>query len=167
MPMLADMLINGHYEVGELLQLTLHSDNNMAFRAAWLLEMLFVKNAQRLTAYFNLLIAHAGQIKCHSCQRHYAKIYRHITGKKAHPAIKTQLQVTLIEPVIEQSFDWLINPKVKVAVKAFASETLFNLIDREPWIAEELQTQLNYLMINGSPAIKATGRRLLSAMTIG
>jgi hypothetical protein len=66
--------------------------------------------------------------------------------------------------MVERCFDWLIDPKVKVAVKASASQVLYNVSNRYDWIAEELQNQLRYLMTNGSPAIQATGHRLLSKL---
>jgi hypothetical protein len=49
-----------------------------------------------------------------------------------------------------------------VAVKSFASEALFNMRHRYPWIAEELPNQLEYLMRDGTAAIQSKGRRLLS-----
>jgi hypothetical protein len=164
---LADLICSQQFTLIDLLEFTCYTDNNIAFRACWLLETLILKHADKYTGHYSLMIAYGGRIKCHSCQRHYAKVYRHITDKKVIKNIQFELQDTDLEPVIEQCFDWLIDPKVKVAVKAFASQTLYNLADRRPWIAEELQHQLKTLMINGSPGIQSVGRRLLSTLTTG
>jgi len=164
---LAELICNQQFTLVDLLMLTCYPDNNIAFRACWLLEALILKHADKYTAHYSSIIACGGRIKCHSCQRHYAKVYRHITDKKVTKKIQFELRDTDLEPVIEECFDWLLNPKVKVAVKAFASQALYNLADRQPWIAAELQHQLEILMINGSPGIQSVGRRLLSAMTTG
>jgi hypothetical protein len=69
-----------------------------------------------------------------------------------------------MEPVIEQCFDWMIDPKVLIAVKVHVAETLFNMHNRYPWIAEELTSQLQFLMKNGSAAIQARGKKLLKSL---
>jgi len=69
-----------------------------------------------------------------------------------------------MKPVIEQCFDWMIDPKMLIAVKVHAAEALFNLRNRYPWIAEELANQLQFLMKNGSAAIQARGRKLLAKL---
>jgi len=58
----------------------------------------------------------------------------------------------------------MIEPKVKIAVKVFASEALFNLRGRYNWIAEELTNQIQYLMRDGTMAIQTRGRKLLKLM---
>jgi hypothetical protein len=85
----------------------------------------------------------------------------HLTDPGVLPPIKNKLQTLDLEPAVEQCFDWMIDPKVKIAVKAFASEALFNLRNRYPWVAEELTSQIKFLMRNGSPAIQSRGRKLL------
>jgi len=85
----------------------------------------------------------------------------HLTGKKAPAIIRDKLQQLDLEPIVEQCFDWMIDPKVKIAVKVFASEALFNLRSRYPWIQEELANQLKFLMRNGTAAIQSRGRKLL------
>ena len=71
-----------------------------------------------------------------------------------------------MEPVVEQCFDWMIDPKIKIAVKCFSSEVLFNLTVRYPWIKEELINQMQFLMRNGSPGIQSKGRRLQAALEL-
>lgn len=88
------------------------------------------------------LISKIKEVKHPSCQRHYVKIITHLTNPRTNAAIKHKLASLNMEPVVEQCFDWMINPKVKIAVKAFAAEALFNLSFRYPWIKEELANQL-------------------------
>lgn len=160
-------LLKEEFNIVDLLDLTTYPEKQLAFRSAWLLDAVVTNCVSRFVEHIDHFITYAGKITNPSCQRHYARIYMYFTSATADEHVKQKITETNIEPVIEQCFDWLINPKVKVAVKASSSEVLFNLIDREPWIAEELHNRLRLLMINGSPAIKARGRRLLSKLTIG
>jgi hypothetical protein len=88
----------------------------------------------------------------------------HITAKKATASIRQRLEAINLEPVVEKLFDWLIDPKVLIAVKVFASDALFNMRSRYPWISEELKEQLKFLMRDGSAAIQTRGRKLLSKL---
>lgn len=156
-------LINEGFLLTDLLDLTLHQHGQTSFHAVWLLDTLVMNKLPIYVNDIDLFIAYGQRIKHHSCQRHYARIFMFFTASKDN-GIKAKLAETDLEPVVELCFDWLIDPKVKVAVKACASETLCNLRHRYPWVAEELQNQLHHLMQNGSPAIQATGRRLLSKL---
>jgi hypothetical protein len=66
--------------------------------------------------------------------------------------------------VVEQLFDWMIDPKVLIAVKVFASEALFNVRSRYPWITEELINQIRFLMQDGTAAIQSRGKKLLAKL---
>ena len=149
----------------DLLDLTLHKEDVIAFHAVWLLDTVVENDLETYVVYIEKFIDYSQRITNHSCQRHYARIFMHFTKamRKSIP-IQNKMAHTDLEPMIERCFDWLIDPKVKVAVKASASEVLFNLRERYDWIAEELENQLKFLMQNGSPAINATGRRLLSGL---
>lgn len=149
----------------DLLDLTLHKDGQIAFHAAWLLDTVVEDDLDNYIFEIVQFITYSERITHHSCQRHYARIFMHFTAAaKKSNMIRLKLAQTNLEPMVERCFDWLIDPKTKVAVKAFSSEVLCNVSGRYDWIAEELQNQLHFLMNNGSPAIQSTGRRLLSKL---
>lgn len=159
---LTNILYHKHFKLRDLIDLTFHAEKKIAFRAAWLLENLFL---QRPDCYLNdveYLLSVFPYVKYQSCQRHYAKIAMHITAPKVLPALKAKLSNLDLEPTVNQCFEWMIDPAVLVAVKAFASEALFNLRLRYPWILEELPEQLEYLMRDGTPAIQSKGKKLLA-----
>ncbi len=135
---LSRILKEDAFALHDLIDLTFDADKNIAFRAAWILENVFLKNPLRYETELEYLISRITDVKHASCQRHYAKIMMHITAKKVPPIIQQKLQQINLEPVVEQCFDWMIDPKVLIAVKVFASGALFNLRDRYPWIKEEL-----------------------------
>ena len=158
---LSRILKEEHFALRDLINITFHHNRDIAFRAAWILENLFLEDPVRYEPDLAYLLSRIKQIDHESCKRHYAKILMHLTGKKAPLIIRDKLQQLNLEPAVEQCFDWMIDPKVKIAVKVFASEALFNLHNRYPWIAEELASQLKFLMRNGTAAIQSRGRKLL------
>ena len=88
----------------------------------------------------------------------------HITSPKAPQSIQTALQEIDLEPVIEQLFEWMIEPKVKIAVKVFASEALFNMRTNYDWLTEELANQIKFLMRDGKMAIQTRGKKILKQL---
>ena len=153
------------FALRDLIGLTFHPDKNIAFRAAWILENLFLQNPESYLPDLDYLIFRVPDVKHASCQRHYAKILMHITAKKAPPAILAILDTIDLEAIVEKCFDWMIGAKVKIAVKVFSAEVLFNLKDRYPWIKDELINQIQFLMRNGTAAIQSRGKKLLALLT--
>lgn len=161
---LTRILKEERFALRDLIGLTFYPDKNIAFRAAWILENIFLQDPERYEPDLEYLVSRIKDVRYESCQRHYAKIIMHITSKKAPEMIRQKLSQLDMEPVVEQCFDWMIDPKVLVAVKVFASEALFNLRLRYPWIAEELTGQIRFLMRNGTAAIQSRGRKLLASL---
>jgi len=163
---LSRILKEESFALRDLIDLTFNADRDIAFRSAWILENIFLTDPLRYEADLEYLISRFKEIKHESCKRHYAKIIMHITAKKAPAPIKQKLRQLDLEPVVEQCFDWMIDPKILVAVKVFASEALFNLRDRYPWIKEELEEQIKFLMKNGTMAIQTRGKKLLAGLSV-
>lgn len=153
-----------NFALRDLIDLTFYPHKTIAFRAAWLLENLFLLNPEGYLNDIDYLLSRLNEINSHSCQRHYAKIIMHITDDKTPASIREKLNGIELQPVTEQLFDWMIDPKVLIAVKVFASQALFNLRLRYPWIKDELAEQISFLMRNGTSAIQSRGRKLLDTL---
>lgn len=149
------------FSIKDLIDITFYTDKNIAFRAAWILENLFLQKPESYIENLDYLISKVKEVDNPGCKRHYAKILMHITASKAPESIKQKLSEIDLEPVVEQLFDWLIDPKVLIAVKVFAAEALFNMHDRYDWITEELANQIRFLMRDGSAAIQSRGKKIL------
>jgi len=162
---LSQILGNKNTDLTELIDLTFYPDKGIAFRAAWLLENMFLDDPERFLPYITYIISRVKEVNNPSCKRHYAKILMHLTSPGASVTVRQYIKHIDLEPAIEQCFDWIIDPNVMVAVKSFASEALFNMRHRYPWIADELPNQLEYLMRDGTAAIQSKGRRLLSYLS--
>ncbi|MFI5162464.1 MAG: hypothetical protein ACHQHN_14380 [Sphingobacteriales bacterium] len=161
---LTAILKKQQFALRDLIDITFHPDKNIAFRAAWILENLFLQKPEAYVEDMDYLISRIPEVKNESCKRHYAKIVMHITNPKTLLTIREKLDKINLEPVVEQLFDWMIDPKVRIAVKVFAGETLFNLRNRYPVIKEELAEQLRFLMRDGTAAIQSRGRKLLAQL---
>jgi hypothetical protein len=161
---LGQMLSEQQFALGELVDVTFYDDKVIAFRATWILENVLLADPLKYEQDLEYLFSRFKDVKYPGPQRHYAKILMHLTDPGMLIAIKNKLQILDLEPAVEQCFDWMIDLKVKIAVKVFASEALFNLRHRYPWVADELENQIKFLMRNGSPAIQSRGKKLLAQM---
>ena len=164
---LSNILHHSLFDLHDAMALTFYHEKDIAFRAAWLLENMFVfmpdwfaNNADKVITSF---ITNTNP----SCQRHYTKILMHLTDPKADEPIRQKMLETDLEPAAERCFDLLIDPKSPIAVKAFACEVLFNLRDRYTWIKELLPQQIELLMDGGKPAIRSKGKKILQALQSG
>jgi len=162
---LSRILKERNFALRDLIDLTFIADKDVAFRAAWLLENMFLQDPESYMNDLDYLVSRIKAIKHESCQRHYAKILMHITAKKSPASIRRQVEEIDLGTVVEQCFDWLIDPKVKIAVKCFSAEALCNLRTRDPWIREELANQLEFLMRDGSAGIQSRSMRLLETLS--
>jgi hypothetical protein len=161
---LAKIVKEQAFSLHDLIDLTFHEDTTIAFRAAWLLENVFLVNPVSYLTELDYLLESFLRVQYPSCQRHYAKIVMHLTAKKAHPLIRQKIEMTGMGLVVEKSFDWMIDPSVLIAVKRFSAETLFNLRHRYDWIADELAQQVQFLMRDGTAAIQSYGKKLLATL---
>lgn len=162
---LSRILTEQQFDLRDLINITFHSDKPLAFRAAWLLENMFLKDPDVFTNNLEYFIERLPKVTNPGCQRHYAKILMHATEEKEQSPVKQKLNNLDLEPAVEQLFDWMINPKVKIAVKVFAGWALLNLRHRYPWVADELPAQLEFLMRDGSAAIQSAGRKMIKELS--
>jgi hypothetical protein len=162
---LSKILHENRFDLRDLIAITFHHNKDVAFRATWLLENVFLDNPETYLPELDFLLSGITKVKHPGPQRHYAKIVMHITEPSAPKIIKDKVRQLDMEPVVEQLFEWMITPKVKIAVKAFAAEALFNMKDRYPWVKDELAQQLQFLMRDGTAAIQSKGKKLLQQLT--
>jgi len=161
---LSQILKEQQFQLHDLIDITFHPDKPLAFRAAWLLENMFLKDSDVFTDNLEYLIARFPDVTNPGCQRHYAKILMHATEEKESSPVKQKLNSLDLEPAVERLFEWMIDPKVKIAVKVFAGWALLNLRHRYPWIADELPAQLEFLMRDGTAAIQTAGRKMMKEL---
>jgi hypothetical protein len=152
---LARLAVASSAGVKNLIDLSFHSEPEIAFRSAWVLENAFLLNPDSLSPhqpYF--LNAYLAQ-KNRSCQRHYTKILMYLSkGQKLHEGYD-------VESLINTTFEWLIDPKTPVAVQVNCMDILFNLKHCCDWLEEELKSQIVFLLKDGTAAMQSRGKKLL------
>lgn len=161
---LSKILHENCFDLRDLIAVTFHHNKDVAFRATWLLENVFLDNPEVYLSELEFLLSGITKVKHPGPQRHYAKIVMHITEPSTPQIIKDKVRQLDMEQVVEQLFEWMIEPKVKIAVKAFAAEALFNMTERYPWVKDELAQQLQFLMRDGTAAIQVKGKKLLQQL---
>ncbi|WP_316823493.1 hypothetical protein [Pedobacter gandavensis] len=132
------------FSIKDVIELTFHPRKDLAFRAAWLLEYIFLNYYCLGDHLEDFLSGYAAQ-KHPGPMRHYGKILAFLTGKQAKGLHPGQLEKIDFEPLIGLMFDWLIDEKVLVATKVHAMQALANLASRYPWIKEELLATIAHL----------------------
>ena len=69
-----------------------------------------------------------------------------------------------LSPVIETTFEWLINSETPVAVQANCLDILFNLRHKCDWVEEELKSQVVFMLRDGTAAMQSRGKKLLEKL---
>ncbi|MBB2150716.1 hypothetical protein [Pedobacter gandavensis] len=133
-----------YFTVKDVIELTFHSRKELAFRAAWMLEYIFL-NYYCLGDHLEDFLSRFPARKQHGPMRHYGKILAFLTSKKAKGLHPGQLERIDFEPLIALMFDWLIDEEVLVAAKVHAMQVLANLAPRYPWIKDELLETIGHL----------------------
>jgi hypothetical protein len=151
-----------NFSLRDMIDLTFYYHKPIAIKASRLMETILVKCPEKYYTEIDYFFERVEDVKCLSCKKHYARVIMHLTSPEAPRDVRNKLKEINLERVVELCFDWMIDPKMLVSVRTAASEALFNLRHRYPWIAEELSKQLEYLMRDGTPTILAKGEMILS-----
>lgn len=137
------------------------SNDQIAFRAAWVLEYIAAHDTARFAPILSQLISLLSKLENRSCQRHFTKILMWITHPKSPDVYQQILHEADKDELVEVVFSWLIDPRTPVAIQVNCLDILHPLSQHADWIPDELEKQIHYLLLNGSPAMQSRGRRVL------
>jgi hypothetical protein len=156
---LALQVKNGFILIDDVLALCFHPDKQIAFRAAWLLEYAEINAPDVFKLRVHQFLALYKTTDNASVQRHFSKIGMRLV----HPlwSYFYLLSAQDLSNLLEPSFDWLINPKVPVAVKSNCLDIIYALSDEHDWTLEELKVVLQDFLTSSSPALISRAKRVL------
>lgn len=162
MRLYADSIRSGGYYL-QVMELARGSGNKerdrAAFHAGWALEYAYFDDRDAFAPYIEEFLADFTEVTNSSVHRHYTKmLYDMICCGTV------KLEGEQAEKVAEVCFDFLIDPKTKVAVKAWAMDILSYLAPRIDWVGENLREILIRVMEDGSPGIQNKGRKMLKIL---
>ncbi|WP_299988619.1 hypothetical protein [uncultured Pontibacter sp.] len=154
---------SGKLQVKDLLELCfVKHTSSVAFRAAWVLEHVAYSFPKQFTPHLPTFIAQLPEQHNLSCQRHFTKILMCCANPEAKPVYKAAWRALPDRSVVvETMFEWLIQTRTPVAVKVNCLDVLVYLQDEFPWIKDELKDQIEFLLKDGSPAMRSRGKRIL------
>ncbi|WP_316768124.1 hypothetical protein [Pedobacter frigiditerrae] len=134
------------FEVRDLIATSFNKNEQIAFRAAWVLENIYIKHLERFipqSTHFLTVFSTQDNL---SCRRHYGKILALMTSKKAPLVIKELIRNYETENIVETVFSWLIDEKNPVAIKSHCLNILANLNSKHNWIKDELLQTMDFLV---------------------
>lgn len=143
-----------------LIELSFHSEQETAFRSSWVLEYCMMLCPNALTDHLDYFIETYPKQNNLSCKRHFTKLMMSLS----EPCNHTLLHQCDLDPVIEATFEWLINPGTPVAVQVNCLDILFNLRSYGDWIEGELKAQIEFLLKDGTAAMQSRGKRVLKQL---
>lgn len=157
---LANLVVTGSFSVSTLIDLSFHADEQIGFRAAWILEnvcchdlLLFLPDVpyflDRFPSQNNL-----------SARRHFTKIIALLTKKRAPIAVQQMITAYATDGLVETVFSWLIDEGVPVATKSHCLDILANLNSKHPWIKEELLQTMDFMVDKESIAFYAKVKKI-------
>lgn len=144
--------------LGDLIEMAFNINNPFHYKACWVLELVLEKHIEwlqpNLDEFCNVLpsFSHDGAL------RSISKIA--LFASKQHLKTRDFLSDANLKIITECCFDWLISEQ-KVATKAYAMRTLFEIGKLQDWIYPELRPILQQDAAYHSAAYKAAGKDIL------
>lgn len=157
---LAAIASTGGFSVKDLIDLSFHKDDQIGFRAAWILERVYSNHHERFLPQANYFLEKLPQQRNLSALRHYVKILAFMTNKNTVPEIKVILQQCDHDQLITIVFAWLIDEGIPVAIKSHCLNILANLAPQHTWIKDELIQTMDFLVDKESIAFFAKVKQI-------
>ncbi|MBO9672305.1 MAG: hypothetical protein J7577_02600 [Sphingobacteriaceae bacterium] len=142
---LAAIASESTFSVKDLIDLSFYHDEQVGFRAAWILENVYTAHQQRFLPHALYFLEKLPQQSNLSALRHYVKILAFMTRKNAPFEIRKVIADYDTDHLVEVVFAWLIDDKIPVAVKSYCLNILANLNAKHGWIREELLQTMDFL----------------------
>lgn len=152
-----------YVSIEELLELSLHPTERIAFRAAWSLEhVLLTDDKQDLQRRINDIIGIYIASDNWSVLRSYSKLIMEILS---HPESLRNLTEENTESILNTTFRILENSECPVAVRCNAYDILTYFIPQHEWIIQELKHRMELdLERNEMPALKSRAKKVLKRL---
>lgn len=133
------------------LDLTKSQREKVAFRSSYVIEKIYFTDFEIFRPRINEFFKFITTIENHSMMRHYAKICTNLLLRGFIPDPQNELANTLIK--------WSVDPKIKVAVKIWAVDSMLLLRKYEESINDYLPDILDSLSIEYKASIACRMRK--------
>jgi hypothetical protein len=146
---------NDQKRFDELFDLFLNDEYRVVQRAAWPLSYCVISHPQLIKKHFARLVKNMKKPGLgDSVKRNTVRLLQHI-----------QIRGKFLGDIMNTCFDYLIDPKEKVAVKAFSLTILDNLSKQYPEIRQELKTIIEDRWDTETAAFRSRAKKILKTPT--
>ena len=148
----------------DLLDYCFQKDEEISFRATWILEFVCLADLTLLLPYLDVFFEQLPSIYKDQSVRPLAKICEKLMiafYKTKDETVIEEINESHKTTITESCFDWLITEQ-KVACQVYAMSTLYFLGTEFDWIHPELKIIIESNIHEGSAAYKARGRTTLA-----
>ena len=132
-----------------------HFDSTVAWRTAWIIDKLSVKNPSLIEPYHKMLVGMLKKTKNNSIRRHLTKILGTNPTKECEDG-----------ELIDKCLNWIIHTKVPVAVKANTMQLLYELCKLYPELIPEFRMVIEEGLPTGSNGYKSRARKILKQLKV-
>nr|NQU94519.1 hypothetical protein [Bacteroidota bacterium] len=136
--------------------IALSDEQPINWRAAWVIKMLWERNADIVSPYVEEMCRQLPNLTADGPKREFLKII----SENGLPRDEE-----LVGVLLKTCFDWLASPVEAIAVKAHAMQILFDICIEFPEIIPELKITIELAMQEGSAGIVSRGRRILQEIS--
>ena len=151
-----DYLIQNPEYLTDLFKIALNINDKNHHKALWIIELIAEEQINLLKPYVEDFCFSVNKFEKNHSKRPASKICMLLVKSK-----KTVLTAFQKEKIIETCLDWLINPEVKIAPKAYGMYTLSYLIKEHEWLNDALKQIINKDFANQSVGYKAASKEIL------
>lgn len=141
----------------ELISFSFKTENKLHIRACYILDMVFEKQQDLAYPYIDFICNNLKLLKNDSAIRCVSRLIHFLVLDNNE---KKYLSEINIEKITTACFDWLISD-IRVAPKAHAIYTLFELGKNQTWIHSELKQVLEHYTSSESVGYKSVARKIL------
>lgn len=155
------------FSVKDLIDISFYPDEQIGFRAAWILENVYSNHQERFLPHTLYFLEKFPLQSNFSALRHFVKILAFMTRKNASPEIRKIINDYDTEHLVEVVFSWLIDEKIPVAIKSHCLNILANLNTKHNWIKDELLETMDFLVDKESIAFFAKVKQIRKQLSVG
>lgn len=142
----------------ELLDIALDVNDKFHYKACWILELVLENKLEWLLPYLPKFCNTLEQFNHNGALRSVSKIAMFLANQHLKNPFLSEKQ---LQQITESPLNWLISDE-KVATKAYAIRTLFQMGKLQSWIYPELILILQQGFSEHSPAYKAVSKEILA-----
>lgn len=141
-------------KIGELMACFFDENHRFCQRAAWPVGDLGEKYPELLIPYLPQMIANIKSPKHDAVIRNTVRTWQYMSIPEAY-----------LGEIFELCFNYIIDPKIPVAIRAFSMTVCAKICKSVPELKEELILAIEEQLEHGSPGIRSRGKNVIKLLS--